>query len=237
MTKNNFDRIIITCEHGGAEIPEPYAHLFSDHQDLLSSYRGYDPGALEHAKSLARVFNAPLHFTTISRTLVDFNRSPDNWNELFTEVSGAFDEQTKQNILQEYYWPYRQPVEDQIRQWVEEDLNVLHLSIHSFTHVFKGVTRETDIGLLYDPERASEVSFCEAWRDALLAETKEFRVEMNKPYAGIDDGFTRYLRTLFPEDQYAGLELEFNRDFIIGERSSGWAKMQEVNVNALRVIV
>jgi len=237
LKKLKFNEIIITCEHGGSEIPDKYADLFKDQKELLESYRGYDPGALEHAKKLAEIFSAPLHYTLISRTLVDFNRSPYNWDELFTEVTGDLDDKTKQSIMDDYYWPYRQPVEDKIRGWIDEGKKILHLSIHSFTHNFKGMTRDTDIGLLYDPERESEVEFCKAWRDALVHEDATPRIDMNEPYAGTDDGFTLYLRKLFREEQYVGLELEFNRDWIIGERKEAWNEIQETNINALKSII
>ena len=204
---------------------------------MLESYRAYDAGALEHAKLLAKEFEAPLFYTTQSRTLVDCNRSPDNWDELFTEVTGELDEETKEKILNEYYWPYRQPVETQIRTWIEKGEPVLHLSIHSFTHNFKGHIRLTDIGLLYDPERKSELEFCENWREALVHENAIPRIDMNEPYAGTDDGFTRYLRKFYSEDQYVGLELEFNRDWVTGKRAEYWPEIQESNVRALQQIL
>ena len=67
--------IVITCEHGGNRIPSPYRDLFHAHQALLDSHRGFDPGALIMAKALATAFAAPLVASTVSRLLVDLNRS------------------------------------------------------------------------------------------------------------------------------------------------------------------
>jgi predicted N-formylglutamate amidohydrolase len=66
---------VITCEHGGNRIPVPYRNLFHAHQALLDSHRGYDPGALIMARALATAFAAPLVASTVSRLLVDLNRS------------------------------------------------------------------------------------------------------------------------------------------------------------------
>ena len=66
---------VITCEHGGNRIPAPYRDLFHTHQALLDSHRGYDPGALIMARALATAFAAPLVTSTVSRLLVDLNRS------------------------------------------------------------------------------------------------------------------------------------------------------------------
>lgn len=36
---------LITCEHGGNEVPTAFARLFRGHRRLLATHRGYDAGA------------------------------------------------------------------------------------------------------------------------------------------------------------------------------------------------
>ena len=67
--------LVITCEHGGNRIPVPYRDLFRGQQRQLASHRGYDPGALVMGRALAAAFAAPLVVSTVSRLLVDLNRS------------------------------------------------------------------------------------------------------------------------------------------------------------------
>jgi predicted N-formylglutamate amidohydrolase len=67
--------LVITCEHGGNRIPIRYTDLFKANPVLLNTHRGFDPGALSMAKDLAAAFAAPLVASTISRLLVDLNRS------------------------------------------------------------------------------------------------------------------------------------------------------------------
>src|SRR5664280_2584857 len=66
---------VITCEHGGNRIPRTYRDLFHAHQAQLDTHRGFDPGALIMARALATEFAAPLVASTVSRLLVDLNRS------------------------------------------------------------------------------------------------------------------------------------------------------------------
>ncbi len=40
-------KILITCEHGGREIPKEFQQHFDAHQELLETHRGWDIGALE----------------------------------------------------------------------------------------------------------------------------------------------------------------------------------------------
>ena len=69
------DSFLITCEHGGNRVPAPYRRLFRGRRALLDSHRGYDPGALVMARALAAAFTAPLVTSTVSRLLIDLNRS------------------------------------------------------------------------------------------------------------------------------------------------------------------
>lgn len=67
--------LLITCEHGGNRIPPRYRHLFHGHEELLQTHRGHDAGGLTMAKELAGAFKATLFVATISRLLIDLNRS------------------------------------------------------------------------------------------------------------------------------------------------------------------
>ncbi len=69
------DSFLVTCEHGGNRIPPIYRALFRGQQAVLETHRGYDPGALVMAQALARSLQAPLVSSTVSRLLVDINRS------------------------------------------------------------------------------------------------------------------------------------------------------------------
>ena len=65
------DALIITCEHGGNEVPAEYGSLFAGHEALLPTHRGWDAGALMLAQQLATAFDAPLFAATTTRLLID----------------------------------------------------------------------------------------------------------------------------------------------------------------------
>jgi len=203
-------RPIVTCEHAGNSIPRPYAKLFSGKARLLASHRGYDLGALPLARALARAFGCPLHFTGVSRLLVDCNRSRESRN-LFSEVTRRLEEAEREWILARFYEPYRREVENDIAATIAAGAVALHFSVHSFTPVLGGRKREADIGLLYDPARAIEREFCKKLAPLLAREIPGIRIRMNYPYRGATDGFTTALRKKFPGESYLGIELEANQ--------------------------
>ena len=93
----------------------------------------------------------------------------------------------------------------------KKEMRVIHIAVHSFTPVLDGITRQADVGLLYDPARSPEKMLCSAWKNALRELAPELRVRRNYPYAGRADGLASHLRRRFQEHEYIGVELELNQ--------------------------
>lgn len=204
--------IVITCEHGGNYIPARYSHLFSGSQELVQSHRGWDIGALKIAQKLARELQVKLFQTKISRLLVDCNRSVSN-PEVFSKQTHLLAQEEKDRLLNEYYYPYRNNVENQIASKSTTEM-VLHLSVHTFVPEWHGTERKVDVGLLYDDKRALETEFSERWKEEIQKQLPEKLIMLNIPYHGADDGFTTYLRGKVAESNYWGIEIEVNQKWV-----------------------
>ena len=217
-------KVVVTCEHGGNAIPSRYRLLFHNHLGLLTTHRGYDIGALPLATALAKKVGDAFYFSRVSRLLVELNRSLHN-PVLFSEITGTLPPEERQELLREYYFPYREAVEKKIRDFIQTGHQVVQVAVHTFTPVLEGVERQADIGLLFDPARKGEREFCERWRQILQRANDRLMVRMNYPYLGVDDGFTTYLRTRFAPEAYAGIELEVNQKFF---QNTGKVRQPEV---------
>src|SRR5271166_5288483 len=120
------DNFIITCEHGGNRIPAPYRRLFRGQRALLDSHRGYDPGSLVMAKALASSWRAPLVASTVSRLLIDLNRSIGH-PQLFSAVTRGAPAETRAQIVEQHYRPYRDEAERLAGQAVARGHRVIHV--------------------------------------------------------------------------------------------------------------
>lgn len=210
-------KYIFTCEHGGNKIPYEFKNLFESHHSLLKTHRAYDIGILKVFKSFTRRFKSLNFYSEISRLLIELNRSPHHKN-LFSEITKPLDSETKQHIIDKYYLPYRTRVENAVKKEIGNKHKVIHISFHSFTPSLKGVKRNADIGLLYDPKSKYEKEFCRQWRKEILHCENTLRVRFNYPYLGIADGFTSYLRANLGNNNYCGIELEINQKLLTNSK-------------------
>lgn len=224
--------LVISCEHGGNRIPAPYGELFGAHGALLDTHRGYDFGALIMARVLAREFAAPLVASTVSRLLVDLNRSVGH-PRLHSEATRGMPAAMRQQLLQQHYQPYRSQADHLVRRAIADYGRVIHISSHSFTPELDGTVRNADIGLLYDPRRPGEADLCARWQASLKACAPALTVRRNYPYAGKGDGLTAWFRRHLPPDAYVGIELEINQKHVFTP-SRRWTALRQVIVDSLR---
>jgi predicted N-formylglutamate amidohydrolase len=223
--------LLITSEHGGNRVPEEYRTLFRNAKQELNGHRGHDPGSLELARLLAKATSAPLIATEWTRLLVEVNRSPRH-RRLFSEFTRDQPAEVKHQMVAKYYEPHRRRVEGKLVELVQQRPPVVHVGVHTFTPQLDGVVRNADIGLLYDPARRKEQTFCVAWSQQLNLALPELRVRRNYPYLGKSDGLVTYLRRLFSPREYLAIELEVNQALPLGSPAK-WKRVQQLLSDSL----
>ena len=204
---------LVTCEHGGNDVPDFCATLFRGHAALLASHRGYDPGALSLSRDLARALRATLVIATVSRLVVELNRSPGRQFR-FSPIMRAVPRALRDDVCRRHYTPYRDKVEAFIARRVAAGVHVVHLASHSFTPALNGAVRRADVGILYDPGRPAERALALRWQRTLEARRPRWIVRRNYPYRGTSDAFASYLRKRYDDAAYAGFELEVNQKHV-----------------------
>jgi predicted N-formylglutamate amidohydrolase len=226
------EQLLLTCEHGGNTIPRAYAPLFRGAARVLASHRGWDPGALQLARRLARELQRPLLAVTTSRLFVEANRAPTNpriWSRFTKDLPRA----ERQRILERFWRPHRRQVERAAAAAAARG-RVVHVAVHSFTPELDGEVRNADVGFLYDSARKREAALCRQWAAILQRLDPALRLRHNYPYRGDSDGLTTWLRKRHPESRYLGVELEINQALIGGP---GWRRFQADIAHSLRELL
>jgi predicted N-formylglutamate amidohydrolase len=200
--------VVVTCEHGGNRVPRSERALFARAGRVLASHRGYDAGALDVARRLARAWRSPLVAATTTRLLVDLNRSPHN-PAVFSAWTRGLPRARRESLLARHHRPHWQRVRAALAA-----APALHVAVHSFTPVLHHARRDFGIGILYDPARRGERLRALAWQQRLARALPGVGVRRNAPYRGSADGLTTALRRELPAGRYEGIELELNQRLI-----------------------
>lgn len=207
-------KIVLSCEHASNNIPTEYEYLFRQDKEILNSHEAYDLGALQASNTISHALKIRPILATSSRLLIDFNRSLKN-PHCFSRYSNKLSSEQKQQLIDKFYLPYRQQVYTAVEKYIINKQRVLHLAIHSFTPILKGLRRNNDLGLLYDPKRLYEKPMAIFLKTEISKILPKLKIRYNYPYKGISDGLVTSLRKIFSEEYYCAFELEFNQNLFL----------------------
>ena len=230
-------KCIISCEHASNRVPAGLSSLFGGKEKVLASHQAYDQGAAKLARRLAKQLHGSAHLGSISRLLIDLNRSQTNRKSLFSVYTRKLPASDRELLLRKYYRPYREKVEGAVAVAIKKSKPVLHISVHSFAPVKGGRLRKADVGLLYDPARRNEKHISGFLVKLLQEKAGTLRVRRNYPYLGKTDGFTSFLRKEYSAKFYAGIEIEINQALLAPGSSVKYRQMVEILTEGIRQIL
>lgn len=207
---------VVTCEHATHAVPAAWRTALAGARDVIRTHRGWDPGALPFAEALAKALAAPLHAGTVSRLVVDLNRSPHNPRR-FSAWTRALNATERARLDREIHAPHLQRVLAACERAGTSGAAIVHVAVHSFDPTLAPDRDGVDIGVLYDPARMRERAIGPGWAHAMSAAGLTTR--RNFPYRGAADGLTTWLRRHFAQARYAGLELELSQAWSVDSRA------------------
>lgn len=205
---------VIVCEHASNAMPPEFEGLGLA-PELRASHIAWDPGALEVARRIAGRLEAPLVAQRVSRLIYDCNRPPEAESAV-PEVSEVYPIPGNAGLTAaerkaraaRFYAPFRAALAGVLDARMGAGRRPVLLTVHTFTPVYDGVRRDTDIGILHDRDRR--------FADALIAEAarRDGRVvHRNKPY-GPKDGVTHTLATMAMPRGLLNAMVEIRNDLV-----------------------
>ncbi|MEE9453584.1 MAG: N-formylglutamate amidohydrolase [Paracoccaceae bacterium] len=203
--------ILLICEHASNRIPAALDNLGLD-DPALQSHVAWDPGALSVAQMLSDKLDATLIFANFSRLVYDCNRPPD-CPDAMPAKSEVFAIPGNENIpapqraarIREVYQPFATAVSGEILRRIAQNTPPVIITIHSFTPLYFGKTRDVKLGILHDTDRKLA--------DAMLAVPGDFTAQRNQPY-GPQDGVTHTLKLHALPNGLLNVMIEVRNDLI-----------------------
>ena len=226
-------RFAIVCDHGGSAIPAALHGLGLD-KAVLARHIAWDIGAMDVARRLAEILDAPAVLGQYSRLVIDLNRPLDDLTSV-REISDGVVVAGNRYLtdsdiaarVDEIFVPYHDAVAKTLADRPEAVPPLV--SIHSFTPVMKGFERPWHIGVLYNADDRIGVPLI-----AALSGQDGIVVGDNLPYSGFDL-FGNTIETHAMPQGRANILLEIRQDLIDTHR--GAARWAEIVAAALRPVL
>jgi predicted N-formylglutamate amidohydrolase len=214
---------VLVCDHASNFFPPEFGFLGLSPEER-EAHIAWDPGALGVAQHLSRLLDAPLAYGRVSRLILDCNRAIDA-PDLIAERSETapipgnlkLGEAERRRRIASIHEPFHRALDRLVTRRLAAGLPTALIAVHSFTPIYRGVSRPWEIGILFDQNRRLA--------DILIAGlgAAGLTVGMNQPYSPAD----RVYYTLSRHAEARGLDcvmIEIRNDLIRTERAEEeWA--------------
>ena len=225
FNKDGKSPYLLVCEHASNFIPETFDGLGLN-ADALRTHIAWDPGAVEVARHLASSLDAPLVESQLSRLLIDCNRpldAPDLIPEISetTVVPGnhALNSTERLARIDLSHRPFHAAVEQVIAQRTQRGLPSWIVTIHSFTPVYRGVSRPWQIGIIHDEDDRIGKPLI-----AALCKDETLHVGVNEPYSPADRVYYTLERHARPRNAPCVMIELRNNEIADGTTQATWAE-------------
>lgn len=177
--------VMLVCEHASSRIPAFLGDMGLP-VGALQSHIAWDPGALAVAKLMAARLSAPLVYGGVSRLVYDCNRPPEaagampaRSEDYQIPANVDLSEEEREGRIESIYQPFSKALSDLISQ--NGDTLELMVTVHSFTPVYHGQTREVELGILHGVDDR----FARAMMTTAPAD-QTYETRLNEPYSAAD---------------------------------------------------
>lgn len=169
--------LVLICEHAGREVPHGWSQLGLN-GEYFNTHFSHDIGAADLTRFLSAQLDVPAFLARYSRLFYDINRGSRSWDCIRPDMGGIpvpgnqnlsdAERDLRDALVRE---PFDSAVISRVRP------GDLVVGVHSFSRVFDGRLRETEIGVL----RAEGCCYGQALFDRLNADNR-FVIGDNDPY-------------------------------------------------------
>ena len=214
----------LTCEHAGRAFPRRLGRLGLPEAETLR-HIAWDIGIGAVGRELSRLLDAAVILQAYSRLVIDCNRDPKVPSSIpeiseSTEIPGnsGLDETERAARIDAIFRPYHNAIGAALDRRAAANRASALVALHSFTPVFKGVSRPWHVAVLFNRDRRLAHALAE-----LLRAEGDLMVGENEPYQVSD--LTDYTVPVHGERRgLPHVEIEIRQDLItdpVGQRE--WA--------------
>ena len=214
VNRDGASPFLLVCEHASNHLPAAFGTLGLT-KAQRAAHISWDPGALGLALGLSRQLDACLVHATVSRLVYDLNRPPHAPGAMppKSEVhdipgNAAITPAERLARTSAIYLPFHAALHAEIARRIALGQPPVIVTIHSFTPVYYGQTRDVEFGVIHDADPGLALNVVDEARAQ-----SGLRTELNQPYSAADD-VTHTLRLQATPYGLKNVMLEVRNDLI-----------------------
>lgn len=217
--------ILLICDHASRHVPRRLRDLGLSEREL-TRHIGWDIGAADVTRHMARRLDAPAVLSGYSRLVVDCNRHPND-PTLIPAVSdgtavaanAALSPAERQARLEALYHPYHRAIAARLDRFAAAGVAPALLSVHSCTPEMNGRFRPWHIGICWETDRRLAGPVLEALSRApgvIVGDNQPYSLDAREDYSVPVHAMRRGL---------PHLQVEFRQDLVAApEGAVRWAE-------------
>jgi predicted N-formylglutamate amidohydrolase len=217
--------VLVICDHGGRRIPGWLGDLGLSERDR-ARHIGWDIGAADMTRVIARRLDAPAVLCHVSRLVIDPNRRPGEATSIPRVSDGTVvpgnqevDREERRRRFELSFVPYHRLLARQLAALRRRARFPAIISVHSCTDVMGGMWRPWHVGVLWNRDERLAKPVLEALRaDPALT------VGANQPYSGrIHNGYSIPFHA--ERNRLPHVSFEVRQDLIgTAEKAAAWGE-------------
>ena len=206
-----YGTVVLVCEHASNAFPEPFGDLGLD-AGQRHAHIAWDPGASALSRRLQVLLDADLVEGVVSRLIFDCNR-PRNAASACPSRSEIHEIPGNRDLLPEEKNARAQAIYEPFHTTLSALLSArgtgVLISVHSFTPVYFGRARSTEIGFLHGSDARLADRLLASWPPDAPA-----RADRNMPYGPADEGVMHTVERHAREGEWPSVMIEVRNDLI-----------------------
>ena len=224
LRESGVSPFFLTCDHAGNRMPRRLGDL-GVAADELRRHIAWDIGAAGVTRFLSERLDAFAILQTYSRLVIDCNRAPEVASSVvelseYTAIPGnqSLPPAERDARVAEIFRPYHDRIKRELDRRRTLGIPTALVTVHSFTPVFKGVSRPWQVGMLYNRDDRLAKPLMEHFRKL------GFTVGDNQPYS-VSDATDYTIPVHGEQRELPHIEIEIRQDLIDSEAGQRtWAE-------------
>ena len=211
VNRSGLSKIVLICEHASKRIPGVFGDLGLTEAAKIS-HAAWDIGAQGLAEQLSATLDAVLVLNTMSRLIYDCNRAPiapdampAQSEKIAVPGNRGLSNEQKLRRIKTVYEPFHSSVQAVLDSAGPEAVLV---TVHSFTSVYNGLKRATEIGLIHHQDDRLAKQMVD-----ISERFTHHPFSLNQPYSQ-RDGVTHMLERHGTQNAIMNVMIEVRNDLI-----------------------